>query len=254
MPDIIPRSAWSQLDPRRIELTTPKRLFLHHTVGGAGIPDRNEDGDSGDDYLRIVERVHILSNGWDDVAYNFFIDPVGLEIYEGQGWGREPNAQKGFNRGTWAVAVIGDFRTRHPDDYPGLLERIAELVAYGIEIGELPDVPLEGHRDAPGLSSYICPGPNLYSALPEINRLIGDDMADPKKPLESWAVDAFAWAIDKGFYTNADTVQAVREPDAMQRTIVFLHRYHRKVVLRAISAGGVTAAAVIAEIVARLGG
>lgn len=224
--DIIPREAWSQIEPRRIELTTPRRLFLHHSVGGAGVPDRDDDGDSGDDYLRIVERHHIETNGWDDIAYNFAIDPIGLEVYELQGWGREPNAQAGFNEGTWAVVIIGDFRSdhRHPDNYPGLLERIAELVAYGQTIGELPDVALEGHRDAPGSEGNHCPGDNLYASLSEINRLIEEDDMQPP----DWAVPATKWHIDRGIYKEA-APSDVDESMEFHRQTVFRHRFYEAI-------------------------
>lgn len=173
--NIISREEWGARPPGSVTETDAREIFLHHSVG-SGMVDKDGDGDKGDDYMRQMQSFHMDSRGWRDLAYNFAIDPDGLEVYEGRGWGVLPGSQCRHNSGTWSVVVMGDFRIRRPSD--ALLARIAELVDHGRQLGHLPDVPLQGHRDAPvtgDCTGSTCPGTLLYAQLPEINRLLTED-------------------------------------------------------------------------------
>lgn len=169
--NIITRAGWDARTPKTTPTpTTASEAFLHHSVG-SGSRDWDNDGDLGDDYMRTMQNFHMDTRGWNDIAYNHAIDPDGLEVYEGRGWGVRPGAQKSHNTGTWSVVVMGDFRSRTVSSL--LVSRIAELVTEGITLGHLPpDITLQGHKDAPNQST-TCPGTNLYTALSAINDQIG---------------------------------------------------------------------------------
>lgn len=196
---IISRSEWGARPPSSPPVAdTAQELYLHHSVG-SGTRDWDGDGDTGDDYMRVMQNWHMDGQGWSDIAYNFAIDPDGLEVYEGRGWNVRPGSQNRHNTHTWSVVIMGDFNRLTPD--PALQERIVELVVYGQTQGHLPDVPLLGHRDAPrpGGGTTSCPGANLYHVLPTINEMIGEgDM-----PLSDSDLEKIGNAVDQrlaGFF------------------------------------------------------
>ena len=187
--DIISRAGWNARDPRNIRFTVAEEIFLHHSVGAPGF-DRDFDGDMGDDYMRAMQNYHMDSKGWDDIAYNFAIDPDGLEVYEGRGWGVRPGAQKSYNANTWAVVIMGNFSKREPSE--ALLRRIAELVRFGQSLGHLPEAALQGHQDAPAQST-TCPGVLLYTQLNTINEYIEEDNM-PISDDDAKKIAGFVWA------------------------------------------------------------
>lgn len=162
---IFTRAEWGARPPRSRYPTKARELWLHHSVGSGY--DRDGDGDAGDDYMRSMQRYHMDTKGWSDIAYNFVVDPDGLEVYTGRGAGYAPGAQKGHNTGTHAICVIGDFRKQAVSQ--GLINRLGELVAYGHTQGWWPAAFNGGHRQAPGQST-TCPGDNLVNAIPAINK------------------------------------------------------------------------------------
>ena len=57
------------------------------------------------------------SNGWNDIGYNFLVDPFG-QIFEGRGGGMTRNVigahAEGFNTGSVGVAVLGSYGSTAP--------------------------------------------------------------------------------------------------------------------------------------------
>ena len=82
---------------------------VHHTAGT--YPAGPEEVD---DEIRAVYRYH-TSNGWDDIAYNFVIDPYG-GIWEGRYGGIEKAVigghAAGYNLASVGVVVLGNYQTR----------------------------------------------------------------------------------------------------------------------------------------------
>jgi hypothetical protein len=179
---IVSREEWGAEAPH-CSITEPTVLetFLHHSVGY---------GSGGASYMRQMQQQHFKNLGGQpgcDIAYNFVIDPLTLKVYEGRGWGVRPGAQGGHNDDTWAVCIMGDFRTLTPS--PSLLSMIAELVSYGQTLGFLPyGVALKGHRDAPDQDT-TCPGDNLYSQLDTINKEVEMGLTPEDKV---WILSAIA--------------------------------------------------------------
>jgi peptidoglycan recognition protein len=169
---IVSRAQWGAKPPLREPYRPPDpatEVFLHHTAGA-------HQGAAG---MRSMQTYHQSADPsrdkepWNDIAYNFVVDPHDFKVYEGRGWGVAPGAQKGHNVGTLAICVMGDFRSKIPSQ--GVLDVIANLIVYGHDLGHIPLVLTGGHRDAPGQSTS-CPGQNLYSKIPAIRQLLEDDM------------------------------------------------------------------------------
>lgn len=167
LPDPVPGRAGSKVN----------HLIIHHSAGDNG-------RDNYVDVVRAYYLFHINGNGWDDIGYNYLVDPYGV-LYAG----RDPLDSGidqdnvigahlcGKNTNTMGVCVIGDFT----DTFPSILARatLINLLSWkaikdSIEIfgaaihpsgsGTLLD-RIAGHRDG---CSTSCPGERFYPLLHEI--------------------------------------------------------------------------------------
>jgi len=187
--NIISRQEWGARPPNGdfIAQDTPAEAYLHHTVGY---------GSGGVQYMRDMQAFH-QSKGWKDIAYNFVIDGRTLDVFEGRGGNIIPGAQKGHNRGTVAVAVMGDYRKAPVTD--GLLTTVAAVVDHLHERGWGPQFLTGGHRDAPDQTTS-CPG-DLGLYIDDINRRIEaimDYKGVKNVPSDDWAKRVVDWALESG--------------------------------------------------------
>lgn len=151
-------------DPRRPLQADPlpwPRLWAHHTAGSMWATPAD------------IQRLHQVTNGWRDAAYNFYVRMLrsgGVEVGELLGLHRHLNSDAGHS-GT--ILWVGNYDTTPVPD--ALIEAGARLVAHGVLAGwwsdELRDEPhlTGGHRDIPGADPTACPGRHLHARLPEIN-------------------------------------------------------------------------------------
>ena len=70
--------------------------YLHHTAS------RSPEHDT----IEWLYNLHVLQNGWSDVAYHYLIDYDG-NILKGRSLETQPAAQAGFNKGSIAICVAG---------------------------------------------------------------------------------------------------------------------------------------------------
>lgn len=169
---IITRSEWGARPPSgrfQIAMPTP-RLWIHHTAGS----ERGAEG------MRSIQRFHMDTRGWRDIAYSFVIDNVNGAIYEGRGAGIAGGHTEGDNSRSHAICVMGNFENAVPSG--AALSSIVVLARHGRNRGWW--VPtLGGHRDAPGAST-ACPGRNLYRQLPALRLRVADSPQPPKELLD----------------------------------------------------------------------
>lgn len=164
-PRIVSRAEWGARAPksRRTIATPTPRLWIHHTAGG-------EHGAAG---VRQIQRFHMDSRGWSDIAYSFLVDDDGT-IYEGRGVGIAGGHTQGDNSSSHAICLMGNFENEQPTD--AALDSAAHLAAYGRQQGWWHDVT-GGHRDAPGAST-ACPGRHLQAVLDRIRSYDGNTEED----------------------------------------------------------------------------
>lgn len=181
-PAIIARGAWRANE--RIVRAEPyfaERLevaLVHHTAGKR--PATPEEAGA---IVAAIQRYHVSANGWNDIGYNFLVDPFG-QIFEGRVGGIDANVvgahARGFNRGAVGVALLGDYHTGGAPTQAALDALIA-LLAWRLDVAHLDPATLRGitsggtgrhaagvpvtlrsvsgHRDT-DLTS--CPGDHLY--------------------------------------------------------------------------------------------
>jgi flagellar hook assembly protein FlgD len=132
----------------------------------------------------------VLSNGWDDIGYNFLVDKYG-QVFEGRAGGVTRNVvgahAGGFNTGSVGIAVIGNYQSASFSS--AARNALEALLAWRLDVGhvhprdEVDRVSagssrwpagrvvrlrtVSGHRDT---SLTSCPGNRIYSRLDAIAR------------------------------------------------------------------------------------
>ncbi len=152
--------------------TAVDHLIVHHSAG----PNTSSDWAA---VVRSFWDFHVNTNGWDDIGYNWLIDPDG-KVYLGRGNDVLGAHYCGMNTGTMGVCVIGDFTDIIPttDAQSKLVDLLAwKCCTEGIDplgISERANsgqvvVNIAGHRDG---CSTACPGESFYPLLPNIRDMV----------------------------------------------------------------------------------
>jgi uncharacterized protein (TIGR03437 family) len=161
--------------------TTVTHLIVHHT----------DNLNTATDWAAVVRAIwvlHVQGNGWNDIGYNYLIDPDGL-LYEGRAGGDGVLGAhfSGVNSGTMGVALLGTYIDVPPP--PPMLDTLEAMLAWQANKWHLDPGGerlhtssglvlnvISGHRDAsisPKASGTTeCPGNTAYSFLP----LVRDDV------------------------------------------------------------------------------
>ena len=180
-PGIVSRSGWGcgpECAPRgQPTYSKVTHLVVHHSAGA------NEARDWAA-VMRSIWVLHVEGNGWNDIGYNYLIDPNGV-IYEGRAGGDGVIGAhfSGVNSGTMGVCLVGTFSSQAPSS--AALDSLKRLLGWQTEKWKLDASgqtlhaasgltlnTISGHRDA-GLSARAsgtteCPGNVLYTYLPGI--------------------------------------------------------------------------------------
>jgi N-acetylmuramoyl-L-alanine amidase len=149
------RPEWGAAAPTRrptpIPTPTPN-LWLHHSAGAG----TNKAA------VKAVQRLHMQTRGWSDIAYSFLI---GDDIYEGRGVGWDHLTSD--PKRSHAICMLGNYDTgRVPAP---IIDRTAWLVAHGLLAGWWVTGLTGGHKDIPGGNPSACPGRYGEAAIPVIN-------------------------------------------------------------------------------------
>ncbi|MFC7217542.1 peptidoglycan recognition protein [Streptomyces polyrhachis] len=214
-PAVRSRASWGADESLRADPpeygTSAKAVFVHHTV------DSNSYScDDAPAIIRSIYRYHVLTNGWNDIGYNFLVDKCG-RIYEGR-WGGIAKPVTGahtlgFNANTSSVAVIGNYSTASASEKAvAAISRISgwKLGLSGVKStskvslvagvsngtydkGETAYVyRLSAHRN---VYATACPGDKLYARMSTL-RTYAADSAAPYFSTGPW------WWARKGTVQN----------------------------------------------------
>lgn len=181
--EIVSRAAWGcgpECAPRVAPVFAPvTHLVVHHSAGA----------NSASNWAAVVRSIwvlHVQGNGWNDIGYNYLIDPNGV-IYEGRAGGDGVIGAhfSGVNTGTMGVCLMGTFGATPP--MQSAIDSLRRLLVWqaakwkldpsGQSLHRSSNLVLNiisGHRDA-GLSANAsgtteCPGNAVYTYLPELRR------------------------------------------------------------------------------------
>lgn len=156
--------------------TIPTHIIVHHSAGS----------NQSNDYAAVVAYIwdlHANTNGWDDIGYNWLIDPNGV-VYEGRGNGNQGAHFSCMNNNTTGICLLGNFENQAPSNLS--VTALKELISWeACDKNIVPDMSsyhntsllnlnhISGHRDGNSSSTgcpkgTACPGGMLYSQLPTI--------------------------------------------------------------------------------------
>ncbi|NBC08643.1 MAG: T9SS type A sorting domain-containing protein [Bacteroidetes bacterium] len=158
--------------------TSVTHLIVHHSAG------TNE----ANDWAAVVRSIwdfHVNVRGWDDIGYNWLIDPNG-NLYQGRGDNIRGAHFCGNNTGTMGVCVLGDFTAIVPTgDAKDALARLLAWKSCDVDAdplgtsfhasSDLELMHISGHRDG---CSTACPGDAFYPQLPDIRQAVVDRIAN----------------------------------------------------------------------------
>ncbi|MGH3555820.1 MAG: peptidoglycan recognition protein family protein, partial [Mycobacterium sp.] len=188
-PNIIGRSHWGA-----DELVRCHDRPYHEGIHAAVVHHTAESNDyTPEDSAAIVQSIyayHTRTLGWCDIAYNALVDKYG-QVFEGRAGGiNEPvegDHAGGFNRGTWGVAMIGNFDDVAPT--PIQLRTVGRLLGWRLGMdrvdphgtvtlvsdgGPYTNFPTGAAATLPTIFSHRdvgntdCPGNAAYPLLDEI--------------------------------------------------------------------------------------
>ncbi len=163
--------------------TTVTHLIVHHSAGTNFSADWAA-------VVRAIWHYHVDTHGWNDIGYNWLIDPNGV-LYEGRPDNVRGAHFSGHNTGTLGVCVLGNFHNASPKiaPTPAAIETLERLLCWKSEKENINPLAtkyhassglnlktIAGHRDSG--SGTACPGDSLYIQLPNI-RIDVDSLLHP---------------------------------------------------------------------------
>jgi hypothetical protein len=167
--------------------TSPTHMVVHHSGD-------NQVWQNGTDYAAVVRAywdIHVNTNGWSDIGYNWLIDRNGV-IYEGRGDGVQGAHFSCMNSKTMGACVIGNFNLESPSNQA--ISSLEDLLAWEASDKDITVMNASyhnnsqltlnnicGHRDGNAsnasqscASGTVCPGTNLYNSLASIRSSINN--------------------------------------------------------------------------------
>lgn len=180
MPAYVPRSVWGAAYQLSNEIYRPPatitdvtHLIIHHSATSNA--SNNWPG-----VVASIFNYHANTNQWQDIGYNWLIDPEG-NLYQGRGGGDDVRGAHmcGYNDNTLGICMLGTFTNVDPD--PRALATLDSLLAYkscqknfdpttSAAIVSYPGTMfrISGHRDGCAPNYTECPGNRLHTFLPSI--------------------------------------------------------------------------------------
>lgn len=178
-PAVCFRNCWcpSNNCPKDLTPTYTKadHIIVHHSAGT----------NSSSNWAAVVSSIwdfHVNTNGWDDIGYNWLIDPDGV-IYEGRGDSVQGAHFSCMNTETTGICLLGNFVSTAPADsaiaslirmvaWEGCDKNIAPATSSFHASSQLLLPNIAGHRHgnastAPNSCAVgtVCPGDSLFSLL-----------------------------------------------------------------------------------------
>jgi hypothetical protein len=180
LPTYIPRNVWGNSFGLTEDIYVPPavltevtHLIVHHSASS----------NQSNDWPAVVASFfdyHVNTNGWQDIGYNWLIDPLG-NLYKGRGGGEDVRGAHmcGYNNNTMGICVIGTFTSVMPTQEA--LAMLEQLLSYkacqkSFDVRERADIVshagnmfrISGHRDGCAPNYTECPGTQLHAFLPMI--------------------------------------------------------------------------------------
>ena len=183
VPPSVSRAVWGAqwgLTDNKIYKDAPSftivtHLIVHHSAGN----------NTSSNWAAVVASyfdLHVNTNGWSDIGYNWLIAPDG-QLFVGRGGGNNVVGAHmcGYNANTMGVCLIGNFTTVEPAQLA--LNKLTQLLAWKASAAKIDPLGsgairsnyatmnnISGHRDGCAPDYTECPGNLLYAKLPTLRQ------------------------------------------------------------------------------------
>lgn len=206
-PPSVSRSVWGaqwNLTDNKIYKGTPTilpvtHLIVHHSAGN----------NTSSNWAAIVAAyfdLHVNTNGWSDIGYNWLVAPDGtLFVGRGGGDGVVGAHMCGYNANTMAVCLIGNYTSIEPST--AAIEKLNQVLtwkaaSFGINplgIGSIRSHTgsmnnISGHRDGCTPNYTECPGNLLYNKLSTIRQNVKNRLSNCTTS-QTDIVDNMTWSV-----------------------------------------------------------
>lgn len=179
--EYVARQDWGAAPPggAPTRLSTIDEIVVHYSSMDA---ERRQSHADCPQVVRNIQRFHIVTRGWNDIAYSWLTCQHGY-VFEGRGWGVMTAATFGHNDHTQAVCFLGGDKADRDDVTPDGRRALARVIAdFHRLFGR--DKKVVGHRDR---VLTTCPGDELEAWIVAE----GWRVSDPK--VKPWPVPVPAW-------------------------------------------------------------
>jgi hypothetical protein len=232
-PSIRTRSAWNAR-PFKGTPTVASKLdvaIVHHSAGSNGYSSAEVPG-----IIAAIQRYHMDTNGWSDIAYNFVVDRFG-RLWEGRQGGITRAVvgghSHGSNTGSTGICLLGTYDAVTPPQ--PVVDAIAGWAAWKLGIHGV-DVSssvvfngttrnrILGHRD---VRATACPGGRLYPKLGEIRQqAFARQGGFSDVPVSAYYAEPVAWMAATGITTGVGNTGLYKPNDVVDRgqMVTFLWR------------------------------
>ncbi|XP_033627789.1 peptidoglycan-recognition protein LF-like [Asterias rubens] len=158
----VTRAEWGAIPPKkRQDMVLPVGYSVVHHTASKQCSTQEECSK----LMRSFQHFHMVTRGWDDIAYNFLIGGD-EKVYIGRGWDTV-GAHAGstyYNSHSIGTSIIGNYNDILPT--PGVLQVLKDLNECGAKSGYMTSrYVLRGHRDVRQLGPTDCPGETLYKEI-----------------------------------------------------------------------------------------
>ncbi|OUZ12811.1 hypothetical protein BHE97_00965 [Aeromicrobium sp. PE09-221] len=136
-PDIIPRSGWGAAPAESCDATigSMQGVVLHHTAGANSYSKEESAG-----IVRSYQTMHMVTNDWCDLGYNFLVDKYG-QIFEGRAGSLDDHVRgahagvREVNDNTTGVAMMGNFESSNiwNTEWDTLRDATTRLIAWRLD-------------------------------------------------------------------------------------------------------------------------
>lgn len=178
--NLVNRSSWDARAPKCSSPLPPiDTIVFHYTASHS---DRVNDHIDCFARLRGIQRYHMDTQGWCDIAYNWLVCQHGY-VFEGRGWVKSA-ATGAANSHTIAVCFLGADKTDR-DDLTDLGRQALVDAAKMVQTKVGKKLACKGHRD---FMSTSCPGNELQAFIRSsgfYNR-VNQDIEKRRATLRAW--------------------------------------------------------------------
>lgn len=222
----------------------PTHIVVHHSASDT----------SSSDFAAVVRGYwdyHVNTNGWDDIGYNWLIDPNGV-VYEGRGDRVRGAHSPCMNSVSSGICFIGNYETASPS--AAGIQALKDFIAWeatdkNIDVMTSSTVAslgvmdhVSGHRagkdlyPASNCTATLCPGANLFNQISSIKTSVASyscyisSANAPSTPTSFSAISSGSTSVDihfspvatatsYGVYKSTDNVTFSKVTESASTTI-----------------------------------